>query len=124
NLGRGIARIFDSNNVPLTFFLDLMENFVFPDAWILCLDDIERLSRSIELGSLFGYINSLRDERGINIVLIYNEEKIGGEASQEALKRYSEKVVDREFAFAPNIDEIVELVCRDRCNDRELEVIK
>lgn len=124
NVGRGIARIFDSSNVPLTFFLDLMENFVFPDDWILCLDDIERLSKSIELDALFGYINALRDERKVNVVLIYNEEKVGGQDSLEALKRYSEKVVDRELAFAPNIDEIVELVCSNRCNDRELEVIK
>ena len=89
---------------------EILERVAIRPGWVLCLDDVERLSASVGLDALFGYVNSLRDDRRINIVLIYNEERVEGEQQVNALKRYAEKVVDREFSFKPDLQEIVKLV--------------
>src|SRR5690606_1797696 len=75
---------------------ELLQRVVLRKGWTVCLDDIERLPTNIELDALFGYISALRDEYRVNVALIYNEEKIPTTRT-EALKRYAEKAVDREF---------------------------
>ncbi len=60
--------------IPDTLITKLLESTTLKPGWILCLDDIERLSDSIGVDALLGYINELRDERQLKVVLIYNDE--------------------------------------------------
>ena len=108
-LGRLVAREVPLQSLPAGIVLQLMERFVFRPGWVLCFDDIERLPANVELDALLGYIDSLREEKGLKVVLIYNDEKIGRKR-EKSLKRYTEKIVDREFRFSPAIGEILRLV--------------
>lgn len=115
--GTYIASKFGLSEIPIGVPTQIMEHVVFREGWVLCIDDIERLPRNIELDALLGYINSLRDERKLNVVLIYNENKVEEDRKQDSLDRYLEKVVDRELVFAPDIKEILSLVLAPEISD-------
>ena len=65
------------------------------------------MSKSIPIDALLGYINELRDERQLKVVLIYNDEAA---TIDDAFRTYQEKVVDRELPFSPDISAILRLV--------------
>lgn len=93
--------------IPDTLITQLLESTTLKPGWILCLDDIERLSDSIGVDALLGYINELRDERKLKVVLIYNDEAA---IKNDAFQKYHEKVVDRELPFSPDVSAILRLV--------------
>lgn len=71
---------------------------------IICFDDIERKSDSINLKDILGLASFLKEQRNCKIVFILNL----GTLSEEDLKefqKYNEKVVDKELEFAPTPDE-------------------
>lgn len=119
-LAKLIAEKLGIPNVPIGFLPQLMEQFVFRPGWVLCLDDIERLPESVSFDALLGYVNSLREDRKIKVVLIYNQDKVPTSKREEALARYTEKIVDREFAFAPEVGEILRKVLGFAIQDEEL----
>lgn len=94
--------------IPDTLLTHFLERTTLTPGWILCLDDIERLSDSVGVDALLGYINELRDERQLKVVLIYNDD--ASAINNEAFRKYHEKVVDRELAFSPDVSEILHLV--------------
>ena len=102
-------------NISFAFLPQLLEQFIFKPKWVLCFDDIERLPPNIELDAFLGYVNSLREDRGLRIVLIYNDEKVSRKNRRKSLKRYMEKIVDREFRFSPDIGNILRLVLDEDC---------
>lgn len=97
--------------IPDTLTTQLLESTIIKPGWVICLDDIERLSPSIEFDELLGYISELRDERLAKVVLIYNDDEIA--ANGGVFRKYQEKVIDRELAFRPDVSEILRLVFRD-----------
>ena len=107
-------------DIPLGFLPQLMEQFVFQPGWVLCLDDVERLPEAVSFDALLGYVNSLREDRKIKVVLIYNQDKLPTSEREESLARYTEKVVDREFRFAPEIGEILRKILGDQIQDKDL----
>lgn len=89
----------------------LLEPIIFRKGWVVCIDDVERLSDRLDIESILGYVNSLRDDREVNVVLIYNEAKVNeDQGRRESLRKYLEKVVDREFTFAPDLDDVLSFV--------------
>ncbi len=119
-LAKLIAEKLGIPDIPLGFLPQLMEQFVFRPGWVLCLDDIERLPESVSFDALLGYVNSLREDRNIKIVLIYNQDKVPTSKREEALARYTEKIVDREFAFAPEVGEILRKILGCAIQDEKL----
>jgi hypothetical protein len=107
---------------PNRLSIQLIEESLLKPNWILCLDDIERLSKTVELDELFGYIDELRNERKIKIVLIYSEDKFGKKS--DTYKLYRDKVIDRQIPFAPNTIDLVNMVfedCLDLKNNSTLQ---
>ena len=84
----------------------LLKNF------IVCLDDIERRSSSLELSTVFGLVSLLKEENNCRVVLIFNEDELK-EADQTALKIYREKIIDVEFTYAPTIAENAAIIFKE-----------
>ncbi len=118
--GKFFASMFGLSKIPIGVPTQILEHVVFREGWVLCIDDIERLPKNIELDALLGYINSLRDDRNLKVVLIYNENKVEEKRKQESLDRYLEKVVDKELVFAPDIKEIIRLVLAPVISDENI----
>lgn len=67
---------------------------------IVILDDLERLSGSIEIENVLGYINDLIENYGFKLILISNQKEL----EKANLLKYKEKVIDRTIFF--DIDKI------------------
>jgi hypothetical protein len=79
---------------------------------LICVDDLERRHDGITLSEILGFLANLRDERNCQIVLLFNEEAVerGSEDTQKVFREYREKVIDYEFRFSPQIEEIYKIV--------------
>lgn len=80
------------------------ENFV------ICFDDIDRKSSSLELSEVYGFINNLVENKGAKIILIANEDILRKEVNNDQTDNYSilrEKVIGITFPFKPNIESII-----------------
>jgi hypothetical protein len=121
-----INQIFENSKLkPLGAVLDLIseayKNKVkgLPDKEIIIfIDDLERLSKSVELTDLFGFINSeLLDKLGFKIVIISNSKKIVEDNSKKNVEDNSkeiwEKTVERTINFSCEWD-IVENIILSR----------
>ena len=73
---------------------------------IICIDDLERSSKSIDIGDVLGLANYLKEERNCRVLLVSNQKKLNDE-SKKSLLDYMEKVVDERVELAPSIDEAV-----------------
>jgi hypothetical protein len=96
---------------PSSLSIQLLEDSTIKKGWVLCLDDIERLSPSIKIEELLGYINELKDEKGCKVVLIYNDNELS--ENKKTFNAYSEKVIDRNMPFLPNTSYIIKTVFCD-----------
>ncbi|ROT01830.1 hypothetical protein ED388_14360 [Muribaculaceae bacterium Isolate-007 (NCI)] len=67
---------------------------------IVILDDLERISESIEIENVLGYINDLIENYGFKLILISNQKEL----EKTNLLKYKEKVIDRTIFF--DIDKI------------------
>lgn len=70
---------------------------------IICLDDFERSQLTTE--ELMGFISCLKEEKNCKVILIFNQEKLGGK--EEKYEEYREKVIDIELLFSPTPTEAI-----------------
>ena len=75
---------------------------------IVCLDDLERISQHLPADELLGFISSLKEEKECKVVLIFNDQRLEGNAG--IYEKYREKIVDFELLFDPSASEAVDLV--------------
>jgi len=83
---------------------------------LLCIDDIDRKSKELQLPEVFGYVNNLVENYNAKIILIANEDELRKEINTEADRdNYSilkEKVIGISVNFKSNVsgiyDEIIE----------------
>jgi len=113
-----ISAIFRPNHLSIQL---LEENLLKPQ-WIICLDDIERLSESVELDELLGYINELRNERNLKVVLIGSYDDLGEKTT--VFQNYKEKVIDRELPFTPDTADIINFVFGKELNLDKNQALK
>ena len=66
---------------------------------VICFDDLERRSKSLELEEIIGFINNLVENENAKVVIIANENKI----AEENYKIIKEKVVGNTIEFQPDI---------------------
>ena len=111
--GLAVASNFVSQNYGFSESLitNVIEKKIFKEGWILCIDDIERISKNIEISTFLGYVNLLREEYNIKVVLIYNKKEIDDKWGEDRRKidfeKYFEKVVDRLITFDPDQEKII-----------------
>lgn len=80
------------------------ENFV------ICFDDIDRKSSTLELSEFYGFINNLVENKSAKIILIANEDILRKEVNKDKIDNYSvlrEKVIGITFPFTSDIEDIV-----------------
>jgi hypothetical protein len=92
--------------------VELLQTVGLRPGWIICLDDVERLSEKVGFENFLGYVTELRDKWQLKAVLIYNREPIDKDA-KSPFHLYEEKVIDRSIAFALDLTDVVHLVFKD-----------
>jgi len=91
--------------IPDELTVKILEDSVLKDNWILCVDDVERLSKDIDIGAFMGILNEYKIEYGLKIVLIYSHDKL--EKNKEAFTRYQEKVIDHTARFVQDTEFVI-----------------
>lgn len=64
---------------------------------IICIDDLERRGKNLEIKDVLGLISLLKEQRKCKIVILVND----GEIGIDDYVKYREKVIDIEIEFAP-----------------------
>lgn len=72
---------------------------------LICLDDLERRSKSLSARDVLGLVSLLKEQRNCKVVLLLND----GEDGLEDFEKYREKVVDIELLFDPTAKECSEV---------------
>jgi hypothetical protein len=75
--------------------------------FLICFDDIERMSEQVSPSSFLGLVSSLKEQQNCKIVLIYNYDKLSASNPrlQDAIDEYREKIIDREVSLRPTVEE-------------------
>jgi molybdopterin converting factor small subunit len=87
---------------------------------LVCIDDLERRPKKLQLDELLGFIESLVEDQKCKVILIYYEDKLCEDKKAErTLKEYREKVIDIEIRLAPSLDENFYIGFGDNDPDKE-----
>jgi hypothetical protein len=70
---------------------------------IVCIDDLERRSKNLELKDVLGLISFLREQRGCKVALLLNAERLG--THKDEFDTLLEKVVETKVVLAPTATE-------------------
>jgi hypothetical protein len=92
--------------------VELLQSLGLKAGWIICIDDVERLSEKIGFDNFLGYVTELRDKWQLKVVLIYNREPIDKD-EKSPFHVYQEKVIDRSIPFVLDFHDVVNLVFKD-----------
>ena len=85
--------------------------FLSLEKTLVCLDDFERKGKGIEAQDILGLITILKEQKKCKVVLILNDESLGGDSHIE-YNRLREKVIDTELRFAPGARDCVAISLR------------
>ncbi|MES2726693.1 MAG: P-loop NTPase fold protein [Bacteroidota bacterium] len=77
---------------------------------VLCFDDLERISKNLNIEEFIGYVNTLVENENVKILIIANEGKISDQ-NYNALK---EKVVGNSIEFIPSIGDSYNSILADK----------
>ena len=72
---------------------------------LICIDDLERKGKSLEVKDVLGLISLLKEQKECKVVLLLND----GEEGLDDYEKYREKVIDIELEFKPNPKECTEI---------------
>lgn len=67
---------------------------------IICFDDLERRSDSLDISQILGLASLLKEQRNCKLVIISNSDSLSDDSKRE-FSRLSEKLIDIELTFAP-----------------------
>lgn len=81
---------------------------------VLCFDDFDRKSDDLNLGDLFGYINTLVENEGAKIIIIANVKSLDSE--KKYITELREKVIGITIEFKPDLDTIYDLIITEYSN--------
>ena len=70
---------------------------------IICIDDLERRGRGLDVKDVFGLVSFLREQRACKIILLLNADAL--EEAKGEFHTYFEKVIDTRLVFAPTARE-------------------
>ena len=72
---------------------------------LICIDDLERRSNTLEIRDLLGLITTLKEQKNCKVIILLND----GEDRIEDYEKYREKVVDLELIFEPTPQECADI---------------
>jgi len=111
---RGIAQLNNAGDID-KYIGDLTQD---PNDWlnydelVICFDDLDRKSESLDIRDIFGFINSLVENQGVKILIIANEEQLIKDKNYSSKLR--EKVIGVSVLYAPNPSKIFDQIISDR----------
>lgn len=97
--GAGIAQLLPVLGKNVTSFAPAF--FLTVRDQIICLDDIERKSRKLDINDVLGLVSFLKEQRGCKVVLLLNDGVLN-EDDQKSLNKYAEKIFDSWIRFSPS----------------------
>jgi len=97
------------------------------DGGIICFDDFERKSKSVDLNDLFGFISQLAINLKCKVVIILNSDVFQGK-EKNIFKNVKEKTVNKFLYYEPEIEELYNVIFtsknyKEYINDRDSSVI-
>jgi hypothetical protein len=104
---QNLKTVFRSNSLPaLTKYFSAGLLFPFVKDTLICLDDLERRGKNLEVQQVLGLASLLREERNCKVALIFND--LGLSEGQNADFRLAgEKLIDTEIDLTPSTEEII-----------------
>lgn len=75
-----------------------------PDS-VVVIDDLERMSKNVDLQEVFGIVEEVRKKTRAKIILIANVSEMG-EENREVFENFSEKVIDRRYQITEQAADI------------------
>lgn len=111
---RGIAQINKAGDID-KYIGDIEQDandWLNYDELVICFDDLDRKSETLDIRDVFGFINSLVENQGVKILIIANEEQLLKDKHYTSKLR--EKVIGVSVIYAPNPSEIFDLIIKDR----------
>jgi hypothetical protein len=93
-----VGRLFPGADKYLSTFEKV--GFFWVKNQVICIDDLERRSKSLDVRDVLGLISRLKEQRGCKVVLLLNDERMLGEDGEE-FEANLEKVADITLRFEP-----------------------
>lgn len=117
-----------ANNIPYLKYLNFGGAHrvfsLFVRNQIICIDDLDRKGKNLEVSDVLGLINFLKEERNCKIALILNEDALYGAITEESKKKefrkYFEKVIDISLNFNPTAEESVQIALQGIAKENSL----
>lgn len=95
-----------SSEAIIAFTFDILEDT------LICIDDFDRKSESLEPEDILGIVSKLKEEQNCKVVMIFNDNALDdGDRDKYDLLR--EKVVDIEINYSPTTSEIYNIAFND-----------
>lgn len=80
---------------------------------IICIDDLERSGKDLSAKDVLGLISFLKEERKCKIVLLLNQNELGG-GDKEDFETQLEKVIDTRLVFQPTPQEALAIAIKGK----------
>lgn len=90
---------------------------------LICIDDIDRKAKELDLKEVFGFVNNLVENFGAKIILIANEDELRKEINVDR-DNYSllrEKVIGISVSFSANVSEIYDEIIKSKYQEKNTE---
>ena len=113
-ISKAFSRNSVSNIAESIAFLSLSET-------IICIDDLERRSKGLELKDVLGLVSLLKEQKKCKVVLLLNDNNLSKEDLEDYTK-YRDKVIDIELEFSPTSSENVAIAFQG--TDYATEILK
>lgn len=102
--------------IPVATTLDEMAFFRVKEA-VICIDDIERRGKGLNLEKLFSFIHYLTESRRCIVVVLLNFDQLE-EGERAEWRARSEKIFDRELTYSPKIDDVASISTPEAIDQR------
>ena len=111
---RGIAQINQAGDID-KYLGDINQDagdWLKYDELVICFDDLDRKSESLDLRDIFGFINSLVENQGAKILIIANEEQLLKDTNYSSNLR--EKVIGVSIQYKPDAKSVYHQIIKSR----------
>lgn len=107
---RRLVKMLDASHIPFISVDIKSLSFASVRDTVVCLDDMERASCSIDFKDILGLVSSLKEQKNCKVILIFNDEKLSSGRHADNYKELKEKVIDAEILFSPTAKESARLI--------------
>src|SRR5690554_4766592 len=87
---------------------------------LICIDDIDRKSKELDLKEVFGFVNNLVENFGAKIILIANEDELRKEINidRDNYSLLREKVIGISVSFSANVSKIYDEIIQSKYQEK------